>query len=107
MNRVLQELGDMTRPDPERLGKLVYDIPGVNSVLEMTLVVAQVCKTSSLLFSDVLVLDSLVLGLIENVLFHPGNRLGFLIRSFAQLKRNVPHMSCTKKKNSVHRHRIM
>lgn len=39
------ELGDITKPDPERLGKLVYDIPGANSILEMPLVVAQVCET--------------------------------------------------------------
>ncbi|KAI3425607.1 uncharacterized protein J3R85_010129 [Psidium guajava] len=34
-NCTLSELGDMTKPDPERLGKLVYDILGTNSILEM------------------------------------------------------------------------
>lgn len=33
----LEDLGDMTEPDPIALGKLVYDIPGTKSILEIPL----------------------------------------------------------------------
>ena len=38
----MEEIGDATKPDPETLGKLVYDIPGAKNILEMPLLVAQV-----------------------------------------------------------------
>lgn len=38
----LKEVGDITKPDPETLGKLVYDIPGAKNILEMPPLVAQV-----------------------------------------------------------------
>lgn len=41
---MLNEIGDVTKPDPETLGKLVYDIPGAKNILEMPPLVAQVCK---------------------------------------------------------------
>lgn len=37
----LEEVGDITKPDPETLGKLVYDIPGAKNILEMPPLVAQ------------------------------------------------------------------
>ncbi|KAE8662922.1 Omega-hydroxypalmitate O-feruloyl transferase [Hibiscus syriacus] len=43
-NCKMEEIGDITKPDPETLGKLVYDIPGAKSILEMPLLVAQVTK---------------------------------------------------------------
>lgn len=38
----LKELGDITKPDPVTLGKLVYDIPGAKNVLEIPPITAQV-----------------------------------------------------------------
>ncbi|KAL5581411.1 hypothetical protein UlMin_013853 [Ulmus minor] len=39
---MLKDIGDVTKPDPETLGKLVYDIPGAKNILEMPPLVAQV-----------------------------------------------------------------
>lgn len=43
-NCTLEEIGDITKPDPETLGKLVYDVPGAKNILEMPPLVAQVRK---------------------------------------------------------------
>ncbi|KAL4289498.1 hypothetical protein GQ457_14G005050 [Hibiscus cannabinus] len=43
-NCKMEEIGDITKPDPETLMKLVYDIPGAKNILEMPLLVAQVTK---------------------------------------------------------------
>ncbi|KAL2482624.1 Omega-hydroxypalmitate O-feruloyl transferase [Forsythia ovata] len=40
----LEDLGDITKPDPVTLGKLVYDIPGAKNILEIPPLVAQVTK---------------------------------------------------------------
>lgn len=40
----LVELGDVTKPDPVTLGKLVYDIPGAKNILETPHLVAQVSR---------------------------------------------------------------
>lgn len=40
----IEDIGDTTKPDPETLGKLVYDIPGAKNILEVPPLVAQVCK---------------------------------------------------------------
>jgi omega-hydroxypalmitate O-feruloyl transferase len=44
-NCTMKEIGDTTKPDPETLGKLVYDIPGAKNILEMPPLVAQVCNS--------------------------------------------------------------
>lgn len=38
----LEELGDITKPDPVTLGKLVYDIPGAQNILEIPPLTVQV-----------------------------------------------------------------
>lgn len=38
----IEEIGDITKPDPVTLGKLVYDIPGAKNILEIPPLVAQV-----------------------------------------------------------------
>jgi omega-hydroxypalmitate O-feruloyl transferase len=38
----IAELGDITKPDPVTLGKLVYEIPGAQNILQMPPVTAQV-----------------------------------------------------------------
>lgn len=42
-NCSIEEIGDITKPDPVTLGKLVYDIPGAKNILEIPPLVAQVC----------------------------------------------------------------
>lgn len=41
-NCAIEEIGDITKPDPVTLGKLVYDIPGAKNILEIPPLVAQV-----------------------------------------------------------------
>ncbi|OMO97813.1 Transferase [Corchorus capsularis] len=43
-NCQLEEIGDITKPDPITLGKLVYEIPGAQNLLEIPLLVIQVTK---------------------------------------------------------------
>jgi hypothetical protein len=43
-NCAMKEIGDITKPDPETLRKLVYDIPAAKNILEIPPLVAQVCK---------------------------------------------------------------
>ncbi|CAO2831255.1 unnamed protein product [Amaranthus hypochondriacus] len=40
----MDEIGDSTKPDPVTLGKLVYEVPGVKSLLQTPLLVVQVTK---------------------------------------------------------------
>jgi omega-hydroxypalmitate O-feruloyl transferase len=40
----IEEIGDLTKPDPHRLGKLVYNTPGAKNILEMPLMTVQVTK---------------------------------------------------------------
>ncbi|XVF49571.1 hypothetical protein PTKIN_Ptkin04bG0023100 [Pterospermum kingtungense] len=40
----LHEIGDITKPDPITLGKLVYETPGAQNLLEIPLLVVQVTK---------------------------------------------------------------
>lgn len=55
-NCSMEEIGDITKPDPGTLGKLVYDIPGAKHILQMPPLVAQV---SFMTFSCTLFLMSL------------------------------------------------
>ena len=41
----IEEIGDITKPDPVTLGKLVYDVPGAKNILEIPPLVAQVCTS--------------------------------------------------------------
>lgn len=41
-NCSITEIGDTTKPDPVTLGKLVYDIPGAQNILQMPPLVVQV-----------------------------------------------------------------
>ncbi|KAI6675944.1 hypothetical protein NL676_036740 [Syzygium grande] len=80
-NCALSELGDMTKPDPERLGKLVYDIPGANSILEMPLVVAQVTKFRC---------GGFTLGLCMNHCMFDGIVAMEFVNSWAETARGLP-----------------
>lgn len=39
----MEEIGDITKPDPLTLGKLAYTVPGAKNILEIPPLVAQVC----------------------------------------------------------------
>jgi len=39
----IEEIGDLTKPDPQTLGKLVYNVPAAQNILEMPLMTVQVC----------------------------------------------------------------
>lgn len=45
----MEEIGNIAKPDPVTLGKLVYSIPGAKNILEIPPLVAQVCRLSSLI----------------------------------------------------------
>ncbi|KAE9608593.1 hypothetical protein Lal_00020905 [Lupinus albus] len=40
----IEDIGDLTKPDPSTLGKLVYNTPGAKNILEMPLMAVQVTK---------------------------------------------------------------
>lgn len=40
----MEEIGDMSKPDPSALGKLVFEIPEAENILQMPLMAAQVTK---------------------------------------------------------------
>ncbi|KAJ1417880.1 Transferase [Sesbania bispinosa] len=40
----IEDIGDLTKPDPDTLEKLVYDTPGAQNILEMPLMAVQVTK---------------------------------------------------------------
>lgn len=44
-NCSMEEIGDITKPNPDTLGKLVYDIPGAKNILEIPPLVAQVFQS--------------------------------------------------------------
>ena len=43
-NCSMEEIGDITKPDPGTLDKLVFDVPGAKHILQMPPLVAQVCS---------------------------------------------------------------
>ncbi|XP_054791491.1 omega-hydroxypalmitate O-feruloyl transferase-like [Prosopis cineraria] len=43
-NCEIEQIGDLTKPDPSTLGKLAYSVPGARNVLEMPLITVQVTK---------------------------------------------------------------
>jgi omega-hydroxypalmitate O-feruloyl transferase len=50
-NCSMEEIGDITKPDPRTLGMLVYDIPDAKHILHMPPLVAQVCFVTTLFLS--------------------------------------------------------
>jgi omega-hydroxypalmitate O-feruloyl transferase len=41
-NCEMEQMGDIKKPDPVTLGKLLYDVPGAKNILEIPPMVAQV-----------------------------------------------------------------
>ncbi|XP_010250620.1 PREDICTED: omega-hydroxypalmitate O-feruloyl transferase-like [Nelumbo nucifera] len=80
-NCTLGEIGDITKPDPVTLGKLVYDIPGAKNILEMPPLVAQVTKFKC---------GGFVLGLCMNHCMFDGLGAMEFVNSWGETARGLP-----------------
>ncbi|KZV29223.1 omega-hydroxypalmitate O-feruloyl transferase [Dorcoceras hygrometricum] len=77
----LEELGDITKPDPETLKKLVYEIPGARNILEIPPLVAQVTKFKC---------GGFVLGLCMNHCMLDGIGAMEFVNSWGEIARGLP-----------------
>ncbi|XP_075512629.1 omega-hydroxypalmitate O-feruloyl transferase-like [Primulina tabacum] len=77
----LEVLGDTTKPDPDTLGKLVYEIPGARHVLEIPPLVAQVTKFKC---------GGFVLGLCMNHCMFDGIGAMEFVNSWGETARGFP-----------------
>ncbi|KAA8548258.1 hypothetical protein F0562_004481 [Nyssa sinensis] len=80
-NCKIEEIGDITKPDPETLGKLVYDIPGAKNILEIPPLVAQVTKFKC---------GGFVLGLCMNHCMFDGLGAMEFVNSWGETARGLP-----------------
>ncbi|KDP41799.1 hypothetical protein JCGZ_26817 [Jatropha curcas] len=80
-NCAMEEIGDITKPDPDTLGKLVYDIPGAKNILEMPPLVAQVTKFKC---------GGFVLGLCMNHCMFDGIGAMEFVNSWGETARGLP-----------------
>ncbi|EXB25275.1 Omega-hydroxypalmitate O-feruloyl transferase [Morus notabilis] len=77
----VEEIGDITKPDPVTLGKLVYDIPGAKNILEIPPLVAQVTKFKC---------GGFVLGLCMNHCMFDGLAAMEFVNSWGNTARGLP-----------------
>ncbi|CAL9126174.1 unnamed protein product [Musa textilis] len=77
----MEDVGDITKPDPDTLGKLVYSVPGAKNILEMPLLVAQVTKFSC---------GGFVLGLAMNHCMFDGLGAMEFVNSWGETARGLP-----------------
>ncbi|WJX81148.1 histone H3.1, variant 2 [Trifolium repens] len=80
-NCSMEEIGDITKPDPRTLGMLVYDIPAAKHILHMPPLVAQVTKFKCGGFS---------LGLCMNHCMFDGIGAMEFVNSWGELARGQP-----------------
>ncbi|KAF8408454.1 hypothetical protein HHK36_007607 [Tetracentron sinense] len=80
-NCTIEEIGDIAKPDPVTLGKLVYDIPGAKNILEMPPLVAQVTKFKC---------GGFVLGLCMNHCMFDGLGAMEFVNSWGETSRGLP-----------------
>ncbi|WKA07862.1 hypothetical protein VitviT2T_025637 [Vitis vinifera] len=80
-NCAVEEIGDITKPDPVTLGKLVYDIPGARNILETPPLVAQVTKFKC---------GGFVLGLCMNHCIFDGLGAMEFVNSWGETARGLP-----------------
>ncbi|OWM71413.1 hypothetical protein CDL15_Pgr005600 [Punica granatum] len=78
---VLEDIGDITKPEPETLGKLVYDVPGAKNILEVPPLVAQVTKFKC---------GGFVLGLCMNHCMFDGIGAMEFVNSWGKTARGMP-----------------
>ncbi|KAJ6410457.1 hypothetical protein OIU84_007243 [Salix udensis] len=77
----IAELGDITKPDPVTLGKLVYETPGAQNILQIPLVTAQVTKFKC---------GGFVLGLCTNHCIFDGIGAMEFVNSWGATARGLP-----------------
>ncbi|KAH0973422.1 hypothetical protein GBA52_025578 [Prunus armeniaca] len=77
----IEDIGDITKPDPETLGKLVYDVPGTKNILELPPLVAQVTKFKC---------GGFALGLCMNHCMFDGIGAMEFVNSWAKIARGLP-----------------
>ncbi|KAJ6676446.1 TRICHOTHECENE 3-O-ACETYLTRANSFERASE [Salix viminalis] len=77
----IAELGDITKPDPVTLGKLVYETPGAQNILQIPLVTAQVTKFKC---------GGFVLGLCTNHCTFDGIGAMEFVNSWGATARGLP-----------------
>ncbi|KAK4351118.1 hypothetical protein RND71_030431 [Anisodus tanguticus] len=80
-NCSIDDIGDITKPDPVTLGKLIYDIPGAKNILEMPPLIAQVTKFKC---------GGFVLGLCMNHCMFDGIGAMEFVNSWGETARGVP-----------------
>ncbi|GAV81602.1 Transferase domain-containing protein [Cephalotus follicularis] len=80
-NCAMEVIGDITKPDPITLGKLVYDIPGAQNILQMPPLVAQVTKFTC---------GGFVLGLCMNHCMFDGIGAMEFVNSWGETSRGLP-----------------
>ncbi|KAJ9140136.1 hypothetical protein P3X46_030818 [Hevea brasiliensis] len=80
-NCSITEIGDTTKPDPVTLGKLVYDIPGAQNILQMPPLVAQVTRFKC---------GGFVLGLCMNHCMFDGIGAMEFVNSWGETARGLP-----------------
>ncbi|KAJ6802826.1 omega-hydroxypalmitate O-feruloyl transferase-like [Iris pallida] len=77
----MEEIGDIAKPDPVTLGKLVYDVPGAKNILEIPPLVAQVTKFKC---------GGFILGLAMNHCMFDGLGAMEFVNSWGETARNLP-----------------
>ncbi|KAK1294468.1 Omega-hydroxypalmitate O-feruloyl transferase [Acorus calamus] len=77
----LEEIGDIAKPDPKMLGKLVYNVPGAKNILEIPPLVAQVTKFKC---------GGFILGLAMNHCMFDGVGAMEFVNSWAECARGDP-----------------
>lgn len=77
----IEEIGDITKPDPDTLGKLVYDIPGATNILQMPPLVAQVTRFKC---------GGFVVGLCMNHCMFDGIGAMEFVNSWGEVARGLP-----------------
>ncbi|KAJ9163924.1 hypothetical protein P3X46_023546 [Hevea brasiliensis] len=80
-NCAISEIGETTKPDPVTLGKLVYDIPGAQNILQIPPVVAQVTRFKC---------GGFVLGLCVNHCMLDGIIAMEFVNSWGETARGLP-----------------
>ncbi|KAF5730973.1 putative Taxadien-5-alpha-ol O-acetyltransferase [Tripterygium wilfordii] len=80
-NCTIDAIGDITKPDPVILGKLVYDIPGAQNILQIPPLVAQVTRFKC---------GGFVLGLGMNHCLFDGIGAMEFVNSWSETARGLP-----------------
>ncbi|KAG8643911.1 hypothetical protein MANES_11G083300v8 [Manihot esculenta] len=80
-NCAMEEIGDISKPDPDTLGKLVFDIPDAKNILQMPPLVAQVTKFKC---------GGFVLGLCMNHCMFDGIGAMEFVNSWGETARGLP-----------------